>query len=196
LSLGATPKQVYIDGIAQVTNPHQVTKPPSSASAPPHTPNFDHEAAAALEYDGLPSLESNRIAELVVFTNLTAVWVRGDHNVEKAYEWNNALGSDVGVVGVNAGKIVCVGQQECAEHSEDSIARGVIPKVVDLECGAIQPGLVSFGSALGLQEIAAEASTADGFVSDPLVKDFIRILDDHGMVQAVDGLQYGTRDAL
>ena len=193
LSLGATPKQVFIDGVPQVANPYEITKP-SSSSASPHTPNFDREAAAALKYDGLPPLRGDQVAELVMFTNLTTVWVRNGNNVQKAFEWNPSISESV--VGVRNGEIVCMSQQECAWHSEDSVARGVIPKVIDLEHGAIQPGLVSFGAALGLQEIALEASTIDGPVLDPIVKDFPRILQDHGLIRAVDGLQYQTLDAL
>lgn len=62
--------------------------------------------------------------------------------------------------------------------------------------GAISPGLVSFGSPLGLEHIKAEASTNDGIVLDPLVEAVPRVFGPDAVPHAVDGLQLGSRDAL
>jgi hypothetical protein len=57
--------------------------------------------------------------------------------------------------------------------------------------------LISFGSALGLQEIAGEASTQNGAPLDPLLQAVPSIAGGASALdRAVDGLQFGTRDAL
>lgn len=58
------------------------------------------------------------------------------------------------------------------------------------------PALVSFGSPLGLQEISGEPSTYDGVVFDAFGEVPAIIGGDQSVIRAVDGLQYGTRDAL
>lgn len=88
---------------------------------------------------------------------------------------------------VENGKIICSGS--CVTSAFEQ------PLEIDLEGGWISPALVSFGSQLGLQEIAMESSTLDGAVLEPLnfkVPQFI----DGLMIKAVDGLQFATRDAL
>jgi hypothetical protein len=55
---------------------------------------------------------------------------------------------------------------------------------------------VSFGSPLGLGLIAAEDSTSDGTVYDPLVRVEPKVAGVGAMTSAVDGLQFASRDAL
>jgi hypothetical protein len=62
--------------------------------------------------------------------------------------------------------------------------------------GSISPGLVSFGSPLGLEHIAAESSTNDGIIPDPLIKAVPRVFGPNPIVHAVDGLQLASRDSL
>lgn len=69
--------------------------------------------------------------------------------------------------------------------------------VIDLNGGSISPGLVTFGAALGLEEIQGEESTHDGVVIDPFTKDVPSIIGGNkALIRAVDGLQYGGRDTL
>lgn len=195
LTLGATPKQVFIDGIAQIAEPHVVPKP-VSAHVPPETPNFDREAEAAVDYDGLPPLKGEHTADLVMFTNITSAWIRKGNQVKNLFELHRLDLSDPGTVGVEAGGIVCVGEHECAQRSAHAVSAGAKPKVINLERGSIQPGLISYGSTLGLQHISMEPSTVDGPVLDPLAKNLPKVLGNHGLIRAIDGLQYETRDAL
>lgn len=58
------------------------------------------------------------------------------------------------------------------------------------------PGLVSYGSPLGLEEIEQEESTHDGAVLDPLSSDIPNVLAGHEVILAVDGLQFAGRDTL
>jgi hypothetical protein len=164
-----------------------------SALKAPKTPNFENEAKAAVEYEGLPPLlPKESTPQTILFTNLTNFWVRKGGKVHSVF---NDLTSPTdraerGVVGVKAGNIICVTAKEC-KHFEPSADR-----IVDLEGGAIQPGLVTYGSRLGLQEIAMEKSTVDGPVFDPLTHTIPKILGEETVIRAVDGLQYQTRDSL
>jgi hypothetical protein len=70
-------------------------------------------------------------------------------------------------------------------------------EVVDLRGGSIAPGLTTYGSPLGLEEIEAEASTNDGKVYDPLTQKIPGIIGGpKSLTRAVDGLQFGGRSAL
>ncbi|KAF9017012.1 hypothetical protein BDZ89DRAFT_1117848 [Hymenopellis radicata] len=178
LALGATPAQVFIDGIAQLESPYVAKKPEAFQSAP-KVPNFDKEAKEAVKYDGLPhSLQRRSLQD----------WWRA---VQRVMD----IADRTGVVIAREGRVVCSGL-----HA-DCFSPGVLgaedPLVIDLEGGSISPSLVSFGAPLGLEEIAAESSTRDGVVLDPLQKAVPAIIGgDSAIIRAVDGLQYSTRDAL
>ena len=55
LALGATPAEVWIDGIPQFKSDF-VAKKPASSQIAPKTPNFDKEAADAIEVSGDPHI--------------------------------------------------------------------------------------------------------------------------------------------
>ncbi|KDR75829.1 hypothetical protein GALMADRAFT_248549 [Galerina marginata CBS 339.88] len=189
LSLGATPKQVFIDGIPQLENPYTVNKP-STFQRVPKTPDFAKEAEDALKYDGLPPLElKNATSDVVVFTNVHSVYLRQGARIREIFSMTKAGTAGVAVV-VN-GKISCIGALSTCPS-----ARNTDIQKIDLEGGSISPALVSFGSPLGLNHINGEASTNDGNVHDPLKSDPPSILGKGSVIQAVDGLQFSTRDAL
>lgn len=192
LALGATPRQVFIDGIAQFTRPHIFSEYVPTTKAP-KTPDFENEAKAAVEYEGLPPLgPKESTPQTILFTNLTNVWVRKGNKIHSIL--NNLTSAtertERGVVGVVAGNIVCVTTNECEQF------KPLVERIVDLEGGAIQPGLVTYGSKLGLEEIAVEISTGDGFVFDPLTHTIPKILGEETVIRAADGLQYQTRNSL
>lgn len=183
---------MFIDGIKQFVRPHTTTKPASSSKAP-KTPNFNQEAKAAVEYEGLPPLgPKESTPQAVLFTNLTNAWIRKGNKIHTIFS-DLASATDRaerGVVGVIGGNIICVTTNEC-DQFQSSIAR-----TVDLEGGAIQPGLVTYGSELGLQEIVMEKSTVDGPVFDHLTQTIPEVLGEEAVIRAVDGLEYQTRNAL
>lgn len=193
LALGATPKQVFIDGIPQLTSPYVVTKPEVFQRSP-RVPNFDEEAQKAVIYEGLPPLEPKAapLDAAVVFQNVHSVYQVKNGVIEQI---QLAQGTGSGTVVSRNGVIVCHGGVEhCANIVDMQDAR---TSVVDLEGGSISPGLVSFGSPLGLQHIDQEASTNDGNVIDPLSQSVPDIIGgDSAIIRAFDGLEYGTRDAL
>ncbi len=126
LALGATPKQIFIDGIAQLKDPFSVTKPDPFQQVP-KTPNFEKEAKDAVKYDGLPPLTPQKTSDIVVFTNVSNVYVKKDNAVVKAL--SEAAG---GVVVVEGGNIVCSGScPEAFSHSHSTAA------FIDLKGGFI-----------------------------------------------------------
>ncbi|KAG6372339.1 carbohydrate esterase family 9 protein [Boletus reticuloceps] len=166
LALGATPKQVWIDGIAQIENPY-VSEKPITFQTLPTTPDFEEQAKAAIKYQGLPPLTPSRAkADTVVFTN-------------SLYERASLHVLDHGVFALHL-----------STHwikNFDSF---------DLQGGSISPGLVSYGSPLGLEEIQGEMSTHDGVVLDPLTSNIPDLLVGNEVMLAVDGLQFAGRDTL
>ncbi|KDQ57519.1 hypothetical protein JAAARDRAFT_156260 [Jaapia argillacea MUCL 33604] len=196
LSLGATPKQVYIDGIAQLSHPHTTPKPPSFQHLP-KTPNFDKETSDALKYEGLPPLEPREKLELadVAFTRVGSVYVRDPKSRNGIRELYGRDGEE-GVVFVRNGTVICADQINGSDNCMDKFMTS-FTRVVDLAGGSIAPGLVAYGSPLALHEIQGEASTADGYVFDALEEEVPKIVGgEYSVIRAVDGLQYATRDAL
>ncbi|KZT72054.1 composite domain of metallo-dependent hydrolase [Daedalea quercina L-15889] len=191
LALGATPKQVWIDGVAQLEHPYTVTKPPAAQHVP-EPPNFDKEAEAALRYEGLPPLEPEHTkSNFIVFRNVSSVYRRQGQSVKEVFRASAAGGE--GIVVTSEGKVVCAGSAaECPSSLYDARA-----EILNLAGGAVAPGLVTYGSPLGLEEITAEDSTIDGYALDPLTDTIPEIIGGRSAVAAaVDGLQFGTRDAL
>lgn len=181
LALGATPSQVFIDGIPQISHPY-ISKKPASQQHAPKTPNFDREIKETLEYEGLPPLDpQTRSHGAVLFRNVSSFWTRDESGVSAVQSPGNVL--------VRGGAIVWSGSD-----AEVTLDDGVL--TVDLHGGSISPALVSAGSMLGLQEISSEDSTTDGEVFDPLSMNIPSILGEHVLMRAADGLQFGTRDAL
>ena len=169
-----------------------MSKPAPPLKAP-KTPDFKTEAKAAVEYEGLPPLgPKESTLQTILFTNLTSVWIRKGNKVHSIF--NDLISTtdraERGVVGVKAGNVICVTAKECEQFEP------LADRIVDLEGGAIQPGLVSYGSGLGLQEIAMEESTVDGSVFSPLSLTIPKILGEDALIRAADGLQYQSRNSL
>ncbi|KAG6911114.1 hypothetical protein DXG01_003854 [Tephrocybe rancida] len=193
LALGATPSQVFIDGIPQLESAHIVHKPKVFQDLP-RVPNFDKEAADTIEYEGLPPLapvKRKRMTDTIVFTNLTSIYMPTDDSVKTLFSASDVF--ERGAAVIRGGSLVCSGAHaECLATLDTSDA-----KFVDLEGGSIAPGLVSFGSPLGLHHIQEEDSTNDGDVYDPLAGKWVPKITggDTAIVHAVDGLLFASRDA-
>lgn len=159
----------------------------SSFHAPPHPPSWDQEAKDTLASDGLPNLTVSKdeadAARTAVFKNV-GLFMRDDDVRE--------FGKPGGVVVFSHGIITCVGHgSDCAPY----VTTGA--KHLDLEYGSIVPGLVSFGTSLGLVEIDAESSTNDGSTFDSLEGSVPKIAGgDDFVARAVDGLSFVGRNAL
>jgi hypothetical protein len=197
----ATPKQVFIDGIAQLQSPFASTKPSFFQQIPPR-PDFDQEAKDALEYEGLPPLEPrNRVSgsgTTVVFKNVSSVWqkdrtIEGNVGVVALFEAKDSQLADVLVIG---GKIECIGLPGACFSLHQLGSKPSV--VVDLEGGSLAPGLTSFGAHLGSVEIAAEPSTNDGAVYDAFSENGIPkvVGGEESVIYALDGISFGGRDML
>ncbi|KAJ7021523.1 carbohydrate esterase family 9 protein [Mycena alexandri] len=186
LALGATPIQVFIDGIPQLEDVYVVEKPKAFQYAP-SVPNFDKEAQEAVKYEGLPPLEPAFVkTRPVVFVNVQSVLTPDASSIQEVF-----LAADDGALGtvvVENGQITCVGVCSMATDA----------MIIDLEAGSISPGLVTFGSPLGLEHIQSEPSTTDGTVYDPLSSKGVPEIvgGDGAIIRAADGLLFRTRDAL
>ena len=158
----------------------------------PHVPNFDEEAKQTIEYEGLPPiLPGKYIKEDVLFVNVKEMFNGVGTNMEGI---SLSSGGRYGSVLVRNGRIVCSGDVDLCSATSPGTSDF---EVIDLCGGSLSPGLLSFGAPLGLQEIEAEPSTSDGEVFDPLTDTIPKLfMGDEGLVSAVDGLQFGGRDAL
>ena len=148
LSLGATPKQTYIDGIPQIVKPH-VTEKPAAAQEITKPGDYADEIAEALLTRGEPDLKPKKQAKAVIFEGVNNMFMGGVARV---------MGAGDRVV-VQDGKMTCVGACEV------EMAKGIEIEVVDLKGGSFTPGLISVGSGLGMLEIRGEKSTWDGVSS-------------------------------
>ncbi|KAI0920873.1 hypothetical protein AcW2_006015 [Taiwanofungus camphoratus] len=191
LQLGATPQKVWIDGILQVgaDEEHIVIgkgKEGKGFQDVPKVPNWDEERKSALRWEGLPPLDMKKEDGRVLFQNVRELWVRGEDGIEEIVGGEEG---DVTDVVVDNGRVSCVGK-----HCLGGInARATI----DLHGGSISPSFMTFGSPLGIEEIAGEPSTGDGALYDPFKGDVPSVIGDQGgVLRAVDTLQFGTRNAL
>ncbi|TDL21140.1 hypothetical protein BD410DRAFT_316586 [Rickenella mellea] len=197
LSLGATPTQVYIDGIPQFSDPYTLTKP-YPFHVLPETPDFDKEAKEAVEFEGLPPLEPRRRRGNVLFTNVKSIHHKervgesGESTIKLLFDTDaDESRSAMKSVLVRDGNVVCIEDEttNCITVEKENV------EIIDLKGGALAPALTSFGSPLGLVEIRLEASTNDGVVPDPLAVNFPSSVP-YTVPRAVDGLQFGGRNTL
>lgn len=171
----------------------KVTKPANFQKLP-KVPKFNQEAAEAVRHEGLPPLEpKKRILGTTVFTNVKSLYVPETQGVrQQAIAQTDA---ELGIIVVQNGSIVCSGGHHAC--LVDSLLTDRDVTVVSLDGGSVSPGFVSYGSDMGLEEIALEPSTTDGQVLDPLLQQVPKILGgDFLLSSAADGLQFGTRHAL
>lgn len=181
--------QVFIDGIPQLKA--SFTNKKDDKQVAPITPSFDEEVKAAVKFVGLPPLEANPITSGgILFRNVSSMWQRDESGVHSVFQTRSV--DDEGIVLVEHGKIVCAGSMGTC----NSFVDGERLKVINLEGGSLTPALVSTGASLGLQEIAMETSTSDGPGFDPLKGSIPAVLGEGSITRAVDGLMFGTRDAL
>ncbi|KAL1590809.1 hypothetical protein WHR41_00429 [Cladosporium halotolerans] len=133
LSVGATPVQVWIDGISQFQDPVELKKP----SAKP----IDREAA--LE----PSTGTSDKVKSIVFTGVSKLLL-------------SDVQTEFSELPINV--VVKNGRIDCTGPCEDVIGSLSDAKTVHLSDGYFAPPATAFGSYLGVEEISAEEVTNDG----------------------------------
>ncbi|KZT52271.1 carbohydrate esterase family 9 protein [Calocera cornea HHB12733] len=199
LQLGATPLQVYIDGIAQLSYAPEVVvdgglkrialknQPVDELQVRPAAADYEEEAQNTLKYDGDPPLGPKEVREgEVLFTNVLSVWQHDASNELQEQLFNVEGTMTSGEVLVKNGDIVCTGS--CSGLASSA-------RVVDLEGGSLAPGLTSYGSPLGLMDIPFESSTNDGVVFDLFGNLAPSVLGGQ-IIRAVDGVQFGGKSML
>ncbi|KAF8306724.1 hypothetical protein DL93DRAFT_2088555 [Clavulina sp. PMI_390] len=197
LTLGATPRQVYIDGIPQLSGSIYLTKP-SSLQQVPTTPNFDQEMEKTLEHDGLPPLiaKSRLLSGRVAFTNVKKYWRKEDGELKIVFD--SGEGSHLGQETILRSVVFEDGHLICVSSTHASCTSLLSPPtyLIDLAGGSLSPGITTFGSELGLTDIAYDLTTGDGLVHDPVGNPGTNELLAGIEARAADGLLFGTRDAL
>jgi hypothetical protein len=197
LALGATPKQVFIDGIPQFGHAF-VNEKPDSFQKLPRVPNFGKEADRTVQYEGLPPLEPLKppLEKVTVFLNVKSIVQPNKEGLASKELHTSPDGTaSPGIVIIERGKVVCAGDP--AVCGLDGLRQRTNVDVVDLEGGSIVPGLTTYGSPVGLEEINQEPSTNDGTILDPLTDSIPALLGgDTAIIRASDGLEFGSRDAL
>ncbi|OCF30643.1 amidohydrolase [Kwoniella heveanensis BCC8398] len=186
LTVGATPKQTYIDGIPQIIKPVLHHKPAQVQKAPP-TGKWDKEAREAVEARGDPDLRPKKSSKNVIFQDVSDFHLF-DQLGEKLQVDVSAFEEGKGSVLVQDGEITCAGNCKIPEGLDFDF------ELVDLRGGAITPGFITVGSRLGQIEIRQEKATADGTALDPLDEGFE--ITDGLLAHAVDGAQFGGKDEL
>ncbi|KAH8924813.1 hypothetical protein BT69DRAFT_1318637 [Atractiella rhizophila] len=190
LSLGATPKQVWIDGIAQI-DPSYPTRAESEVSPSP-TP----ESASfvmpknPLEEPTLPATNQ----DLLLFNISSLFRKRSDGTIEEQV-YANPTNPDhhLGII-IRNGRVSFAGGVALSQ-ADDSLRK------IDLKGGSILPPATAFGTYLGLSEIENESSTIDGVVYDPLFSNtkassLKEKLTFETPVKAKDGISFGGKDML
>ena len=189
---------MYVDGIAQLKGSFPLEKPAEFQDLPV-TPDWDKEKNTTVEWEGLPPLTGDKtsgrvritgVKTLIGFDNLS-----DEPRLETAFDISPDY-PDGRTVIVEQGQIICT--ENAAEDCYDlPWTNAQEETVIDLNGGAIGPGLTTYGSPLGLVEIRLESSTNDGPVFDPLTDgDLPALIADAGLIRAVDGLAFEGRGAL
>ena len=124
---------MFIDGIAQITTPY-VNPKPAVFQGVPTTPDFSKEAKDAVKYEGLPPLVPMRSnSDLVVFTNVSSVFMKHGDGIREAFSASEATVS--GNVIVEKGEIVCMGDAStCSVTMYDSNIQRVDLKGGSISC--------------------------------------------------------------
>ncbi|KAF5376851.1 hypothetical protein D9757_008881 [Collybiopsis confluens] len=205
LALGATPTQVYIDGIPQISDPHSLSMP-AAFQLPPQTPNWDREIADTIKWDGLPPLDINKKVRNIRLVGVKSFWdieLQDERAVKTLFDEGKdpSQQSQNWTVLIEDGRISCYEPESKFSSSRCRCCSAFFKssgdfETLDLESGTLSPGLTTFGSPIGLVEIRLEPTTNDGSVQDPLKVPVPDILGQETIIRAADGLQFGGRNTL
>lgn len=214
LQLGATPAQVYIDGIPQLEDPQIPSPQLPNSLAEGMSPKdiwkegrFDGEieriansTGAIIDYEAHAFRIPTHKASVVTFKNVRKVFKRdantknGIRAIDLRTQASGTGRAHTGHVILREGEMIICVDADCAATQCD--------EVIDLQDGVILPGQTFFGSTIGLADVFSETDTSDGRVYDPLAQsgslptNLRSALWDWPPSRAVDGLQWGGNDLL
>lgn len=133
LTLGATPKQVYIDGIAQLDKPFFNPTKSAALQQVPKVPSFGSEPELHKLARGQPDLLkliADEKKKDVVFVNVAhALWKDGEGQLVEVHGGENTV-----AVVVKDGKVICVSERCHEEHDINGL------ETIDLKKGSLVPG--------------------------------------------------------
>ncbi|KAK7935443.1 carbohydrate esterase family 9 [Apiospora marii] len=174
LSIGATPQQVFIDGVATLKSD-----------------DVEHATGSSMEAHATPSAPSDmpqmrvRKSEREAESFCTSAKKESQsfviQGIRKSFLDNYPqLSSGVSPPGeaenltlvINEGQLSCLGTQHTCETAVASLtAAGDRPLHVQLKNGHLLPGLTAMTNLIGMKEIATQASTGNGAASVKDVRD-------------------------
>lgn len=164
LSVGATPLQVYIDGVAQL-DPVEVKKSTGAALTDSVPDSAVEEPKSRIrieeEYQAGFCTAAKKPSKTFVVTGIKQTFL--DNYPELAASVEAAQGHPLTLV-IDEGSVRCLGtSKKCAEAT--AAVKGENMVNLDLENGYLLPGLTALTSRLGLNEIISDARTGDGNVN-------------------------------
>ncbi len=167
LSIGATPRQVFIDGVATL-DPVKVKESIDDQALKPRgtrSKSAGEPAVRALVPEGLKKDVCRRADEkksLFVITGIHGSFL--DNYPELAANVDDVETDRNLTLVVADGRVACLGASSaCSTEASAAIQSGAVS--IELSNGYLAPGLTAVTSALGLQEIAMAEETSDGAVS-------------------------------
>ncbi|RIB18114.1 hypothetical protein C2G38_1967528 [Gigaspora rosea] len=172
LTLGATPLEVYIDGIPQFNTSSSVLENEISKQIPSNNIN-----ASIPKSNFTRKPIKSRLTSSLVLKNVGKVYVDKNNIIDTT----SSTQGEISVI-VKDGIVECIGIN-CIEPDHISSY-----EVIDLNGGYILPGFVAFSPSLGLSEIIKESSTTDG-VANPVSNPD----NAEGLIYAIDGLKLGGK---
>ncbi|CAG8473141.1 12285_t:CDS:10 [Cetraspora pellucida] len=169
LSLGATPLEVYIDGIPQFNTSLSVLSNETSKQTPSYNKNVSMPKS---DLTGKPV--KSQTTSSVILKNIDKIFV----------DKNRTLSSIEGPISivVKDGIIECIGIN-CMIPSNISSY-----EIIDLKGGYVLPGIIAISPGLGLAEIELESSANDGQVVPIINPDNVE-----DIIYAIDGLKLGGK---
>jgi len=177
LALGATPIQVFIDGVEIFdgkTAEKKLRAPVEKQKAPAQR-TFDEAEALSLDGIGRDLKKQDFVA-----TGIRKAYLRRENGLDEL----SADGESLTMV-VRNGSVTCL-SASCAQEMEVAVSHGV--QVHHLKNGYIFPGLTALTPSHGLMDIESESSTRDGFVDNMGSPS-----DSRNIVYAKDGLTFDGR---
>ncbi|WFC96558.1 hypothetical protein MBRA1_003219 [Malassezia brasiliensis] len=196
LQLGATPRQVFIDGEAQLRNPTPSGEDVAhnEQQSTPRQPNYSVELArveamepAIVEDRAFAFPTPDEAVDHAVLYNLYQFFHRRSdgHGMRIVAE---TFHDGKGVLVYANGSLVCVGRSDCMALAPKHARR------VDLHNGTVIPGLIAYGATLGIADLPAESTANAGHDASDV--------NEHGELasrvtpRAVDELLWGGHDLL
>jgi imidazolonepropionase-like amidohydrolase len=189
LALGAKPLEVIIDGTRQQLKVKDESYASSSSKSKaddelPYPADYSAEikrvansgpTIVAWESTGFP-VPKRMVSSLRLFNVSQVYSLAGEKGEQKITSTSIRQNESVFLSG---GKVSCVGDKTTCPDS------AFAEEHIDLNGGTVIPGIIAFGSNLGLTDIVAEPATKDGAAEALITSNTAR---------AVDGLRLGGND--